>query len=217
MFLIEKASNALASGIASTLNLDREREEVIVYGAFAFLQTLWSIILVILFGIVFNVLIEALVISLAVSLLRKYSGGAHSSSPNRCALIGAIASTVLASLVISAIKFMGFYQIVAMGLLSFAISYLTVNKLAPVDNKAKPIKKAEKRKKLKKASFNVLHFLLLVATVLGALYYKYDMESALTYGFCICTGVVWQSFTLTKSGHLILGTIDNLFKRVSML
>jgi accessory gene regulator B len=216
MFLIEKASNALAAGIASTLNMDREREEVIAYGAFALMQTLWSIILVMLFGVVFNVVLESLVVSLAINALRKYSGGAHISSPNRCALVGAVVSTLLALAVISAIKFMDFFQIISIGLLCFAISYLIINRLAPVDSPGKPIKKIEKRKKLKKASFNTLHFLFLVAVVLSAVYYINDKNSALTYVFCICLGVIWQSFTLTRVGHLILGTIDNIIKRVSM-
>lgn len=216
MFLIERASNALASGIASTLNMDREQEEVIAYGAFAFIQTLWSIILVMLFGIILNVLIESLIISLAISVLRKYSGGAHSSSPNRCALIGAIVSSILAIIVVLAVKFNESYLIVSIGLLSFIIAYLTVNKLAPVDSLAKPIKKVEKRKRLKKASINILHFLLLVAIVLSAGYYIYDREILLTFGLCISSGVIWQSFSLTKPGHLILGTIDNLFKKLSM-
>jgi accessory gene regulator B len=216
MFLIEKASNALASGIASTLNVDKEREEIIAYGAFAFMQTLWSIMLVMLFGIVFNVFLESLVISLAISALRKYSGGAHSSSPNRCALIGAIISTILALIVIQTVNLMTFYQVMLMGLICFAISYLIINKLAPVDSPSKPITKVEKRKRLKKTSFRVLHFLLLVAAVLCAVYYIYDMENALTYGFCICMGVIWQSFTLTGAGHLILGAIDSLFKKISI-
>lgn len=213
MFLIERVSKALAYGISSTLNMDKEREEIIAYGAFAFIQTVWSILLVITFGIIFNVLVQALVISLSISLLRKYSGGAHSSSPNRCALIGAVISTLLGMLVNTAVSFMDFYQIALAGIISFALSYFIVSKLAPVDSAAKPIKKAETRRRLKRKSLCMLNLLFLAAAVLNALYYIYDIQIVLACALCIYIGVIWQAFTLTKTGHLMLGAIDELFRK----
>lgn len=213
MFLIERASKSLASGMASKLNLGSEREEVLAYGAFALLQTVWSILLVIILGAIFGVLGEAFVASLAISFLRKYSGGAHSTSPNRCAVIGAIIGVLLAFMAIWSADIIGFYGTVAMFFLSFLMSYIIIKGLAPVDSPGKPIKKAEKRSRLKRASLNMLHFLLLIATVLYAVYYIYDLKGALIYGLCISTGVAWQSFTLTKPGHLILGAMDVFFQK----
>lgn len=213
MFLIERASKSLASGIASNLNLDREREEVLAYGAFALLQTVWSILLVIILGAIFGVLGEALAVSLAISFLRKYSGGAHSTSPNRCALIGAILSLALAFLAIFSGRVIGFYGPVFIGAPGFLISCIVVRSLAPVDSPSKPIKKQEKRNRLKRASLNMLCLLILVATILYAVYYIYNSESALIYGLCISAGVTWQAFTLTKQGHIILEAIDVLFEK----
>lgn len=42
MFFIEEASNKIGNKISSNLNLDKDAEEIIAYGAFAVLQTLWS-------------------------------------------------------------------------------------------------------------------------------------------------------------------------------
>ncbi len=42
MFFIEHTSNKIGSKISSNLNLDKDTEEIIVYGAFALLQILWS-------------------------------------------------------------------------------------------------------------------------------------------------------------------------------
>src|SRR5690242_19961453 len=99
MFFLEKLSNDLALKMSYYLKLNKDQEEIIAYGAFNLIQTAWCILLVLLFGAVFSVTIKAFSISFIISILRKYSGGAHSSSPNRCALIGAIISVGLALLI----------------------------------------------------------------------------------------------------------------------
>lgn len=42
MFFIEQISNKIGSKISSNLNLDKDTQEIITYGAFAVLQILWS-------------------------------------------------------------------------------------------------------------------------------------------------------------------------------
>ena len=85
-------------------------------------------------------------------------------------------------------------------------------KLAPVDSAAKPIKNQERRKKLKRSSMMILSVYLVIA-IANILYHYYSVNvSVLTYTLCIYMGLVWQIFSLTKSGHLILGKIDAFFK-----
>ena len=78
---MEKLSNNIANKVALELSLDDDNREVIAYGTFALIQMLFSIILVFLFGLLFHVAFEALIISFTGSILRKYSGGVHASSP----------------------------------------------------------------------------------------------------------------------------------------
>ena len=87
VYLIEKASRAIASKTADILNLDEDRQEILEYGALNFLQTLLSVALIILFGILANSLLQILVLSLTAALLRQYSGGVHATSPYRCAAL----------------------------------------------------------------------------------------------------------------------------------
>ncbi len=75
MFFIEQISNKIGSKISSNLNLDKDTQEIITYGAFAVLQILWSFLCVVILGYICNVLLESIIISLVIAVFRKYSGG----------------------------------------------------------------------------------------------------------------------------------------------
>ena len=88
--MIENISKLIAEKVSSELNYDNERKEIIQYGTYALIQTLISIISVLILGLVFNIALEALIFLFTASILRKYSGGAHSESSNVCTLLGII-------------------------------------------------------------------------------------------------------------------------------
>lgn len=210
MYLIEKISNGLAKKISNQLDLDKDKEEIIAYGAFALLQTLWAIFLVVLLGYFCNVLLEALIISVTGSFLRKYSGGVHASSPNRCAVIGAVISVLLAFLGRDmSLAFNIKMTFVIDGIL-IAISYIIIFKLAPVDSAAKRIKSDKKRMKLKKMSLILNSLFLCLLILMNYFYYKYDNIKYLNYSYDIVLGVFWQVITLTPIGFFILGKLDNI-------
>lgn len=208
MFLIDKISRSLASKISSTLSLDKDQEKIIAYGAFNLIQIFYCVVLVIIFGFAFGVLIESLVILFSESILRKYSGGVHSGSPNRCAAIGTIFSVGLGLLAKYMSIHINFEFIIGFGVLTFIFAFTTVYKLAPVDNPSKPIKKEKTRLRLKKASINVLYFLFFVSTILLILYYIHGALTLKVYTLCVFLGVIWQAFSLTKLGHAVLKRID---------
>ncbi|WMJ79990.1 accessory gene regulator B family protein [Clostridium sp. MB40-C1] len=217
MFLIEKLSNTLAENISSSLNLDDNNKQIIAYGAFSFFQTLWAILFIVILSSIFNVLLQALVLSFTASFLRKYSGGAHATSPNRCALIGGIIFTLLGKLVDKFTLMISIKNTSFILLISFLFSYFIVYKLAPVDSVAKPIKKEETRRKLKKKSIVLINLLLLLSITLLSFYHKFQISNLLIIVQCICLGAAWQSFTLTSVGHLLIRYIDlsikNIFSR----
>lgn len=210
MSKIEKLSNNISANIAKELNLDIEKKEIINYGLFAVIQILFSIVLTMIFGLIFNVFLESLIVAFTISILRKSSGGAHASTPGRCAILGTIVSVGF-GLVAKLIE-KNAVIISLIGIIIFFWSFYIVYKLAPVDSAAKPIKNQERRKKLKRSSMMILSVYLVIA-IANILYHYYSVNvSVLTYTLCIYMGLVWQIFSLTKSGHLILGKIDAFFK-----
>ncbi|SHK26016.1 accessory gene regulator ArgB-like protein [Tepidibacter formicigenes] len=206
MYLIEKISRYIGSNISSILNLDNDKKEVIVYGAFIFIQTIWSIFLIILFGLIFNVLLESIIISFSAAFLRKYSGGAHATSPNRCAFIGVIIFNGFA-VIISKITINPIFALIY-GILSFLFTYYIIYKYAPVDTPSKPIKKEETKKRLKKKSIVILHILVLASMILAVLYLNLEDKKILNNIICICIGITWQSVTLTNLGHILTSKLD---------
>lgn len=206
---MENLSNSIANKVATELNLDSDKKEVIAYGTFALLQTVTSILLVSVFGYLFHVTIEALIVMFTASILRKYSGGAHASSPGNCTIIGVIIC-IGQAIIISSIG--NFNIALILGLIVFAWAYYMVYKLVPVDNPAKPIKKEEKRKRMKKGSFIILSIYFIGNLLLMMLFLSTKKVTFLIYALCIIGGIVWQVFTLTQVGHLILAKIDIFFK-----
>jgi accessory gene regulator B len=205
MFKIENTCEKFSDYIAQELNFDDDKKSVINYGLFAFIQTGIGIALVIIFGFVFNVIIEALIVSFTINILRKSSGGVHSQSPERCAVIGTVA-TISMALIAKYID-INFSFIILVGVTLFIWSYYIVNKLAPVDSKAKPIKSIKKRKRLKNNSFVILSVYLTIVIINIVCYPWFENINLLTYSLCIYMGLLWQIFSLTKSGHLILGKL----------
>ncbi|ACD52150.1 accessory regulator AgrB [Clostridium botulinum] len=207
MLKIEYICEKISNYIAEELNFDDDKKSVINYGIFAFIQMGICIVLVAIFGVLFNVTIEALIVSFTISILRKSSGGMHASSPERCAIIGTVASVGMA-LIAKSIN-TNFSFVILFGIIVFVWSYYILYKLAPVDSIAKPIKNIEKRKRLRKSSIITLSVYLIIVIINILSYLAINNFLLLTYSLCIYMGLLWQIFSLTKSGHFILGKLNN--------
>jgi accessory gene regulator B len=215
MFSIEKLTNSIAGKISSELGLDNDRKEVIAYGTFALLQTLLSIILILLFGLLFNVLLEALIVSFAISILRKYSGGVHSSSPEICASLGTVIAIGLAGLILFVITpLINLRLAMILGLIAFAWSYYIMYKLAPVDSFAKPIKTQKKRERMRKGSILILVAYMVIVVFTFIMYLLNHEKRFLVFSMCIYVGTTWQAFTLTQAGHLTINKIDTFLNHI---
>lgn len=201
MNLISSMCDNITSYLTKELNLDKEKSEVVKYGIFALSQMIINIICVIIFGMIFNVLIESLIISFVVSILRKSSGGAHASSPEKCVIVGTIFSVGLA-LIIKAMN-IRFPYVCLFIIIVFLCAYYLIYKLAPVDSPNKPIRSVKKKLRLKKSSIIVLSIYLLIIILCLLIFIFTKKTEMLKYILCICSGVVWQVFSLTKAGHNI--------------
>ena len=90
--MIDKVCARLSNKIGRELQVSENEKAVIHYGLFAIIHTSISIAAIVLAGSLLGVLIPALILSVTTVILRKYSGGAHASSPESCAIIGVIIS-----------------------------------------------------------------------------------------------------------------------------
>lgn len=208
---MEKITNSIASKIASELEFDENKREVVAYGTFAILHTIVSISLVAIFGAVFGVALEALTISFTTSVLRKYSGGVHASSPGRCAAIGTILCIGQALLIVLLAPRVNVVIAIILGIIVFVISIYLVLRLAPVDSTAKPIKREEKRKQMRRCSIYILVTYFVFAVTLIVLYHVTNNFRFITFTLCIYIGILWQVFTLTKIGHKAVNNLDRFF------
>lgn len=210
MFSVEEVSSKISNSITKELELDENKRAVVNYGIFAIMHTALSVGFVIVFGALFNVLIEALVITLTISILRKSAGGAHASSPGICAFVGTVLSVGM-SLVIKNIN-LSINVVIIISIFIFIWSYWVVYKLAPVDSPSKPIRTDAKRKRLKKSSILILsvYLVIIVGNITG--YYATQNVDLLVYSGCIHIGLLWQIFSLTQKGHIVLEKLDALFK-----
>lgn len=215
MFSMEKLTTNIAEKISSELRLDSDRKEIIAYGIFALLNMMFSIALVIIFGLILGVLIEALIVSFAGSILRKYSGGVHASSPRNCAVVGTfivIGQALLISFII--IPFIKLKLVIFLGFTTFIWCYYKISKLAPVDSPSKPIKTQKKRERMKKGSILVLNAYLVLVVLNIIMYLLTHERRFLVFSLCIYGGTAWQTFTLTNRGHLTFMKIDAFLNQI---
>lgn len=209
---LELICRSISYKLKKNLEIDEDKRSIIEYGLFAFLHMMISILLIFIVGAFFNVLIEALIISFVVAILRKFSGGAHASTPTNCAVIGVLISVLPAYLVQNISLKLNYMAL--LGIVIYSIAFIIIYKLAPVDSVNKPIKKQTKIKRLKKGSITIL-LLYMIISILNIIIYTINGEDyMLLYCLCIYIGVVWQVLTLTKIGHYIVNIIDSLFIKI---
>ncbi|MDB2124007.1 MULTISPECIES: accessory gene regulator ArgB-like protein [Clostridium] len=203
MLGVEKLCKRLSSFISKELDLEKDKEAVVNYGIFSLIQIFMSIGLVIVFGLIFGVLIEALIASFTGSLLRKSSGGVHADSPGKCTAIGTVMCVGIG--LISKKIDISISLMIIIEICIFIWSYIIIFKYAPIDSLAKPIKKEEKRMKLKKASIVILTIYLIIITLNTILFHLSGEEKYIVYSLCMCFSIIWQVFSLTKSAHYLFG------------
>lgn len=217
MFMVDRLSNCIASKISKVLDLDDDKQEVIAYGAFSLIQTIWSIVLVMIFGALFNVFWEAIIISFSGALLRKYCGGAHATSPNRCAVIGVIISVGIALILDKILFYTSDIYIMIYVCSIFIFTYYVIYKYSPVDTPNKPIVNEETKKHLRKSAFKMTNFYFVIIVLLYIYYTKEKSYTSLMVVSSISTGVLWQDITLFPLGHYIMSKLDIILKNISGL
>lgn len=209
---LELLSKKLSNYLKFELNFDEDKRSIIEYGIFSFLHISISILVVAIIGYFLKIIVEALIISFIISILRKFSGGAHASTSINCEVLGVLIAIVPAYI----IKNIGLNSnyIIILGSLVYIISFIIIYKLAPVDSPNKPIKKKEKIKRLKRGSIIILFIYMILVVISISIYYFKGINSFLVYTYCIYIGILWQVFTLTKYGHIVVNKVDSLLIKI---
>lgn len=215
MYLTEKIATSLGKKATLHLTIDKDKEKTVIYGAINLLQTILSILWIVIAGFILGVLYEALIFSTTASILRKYSGGVHASSPNRCIIIGTVLSSA-AGLVIDKFSYnISLTNTTAMGIFFITASFIIVILKAPVDSIKKPITNPNMKKKFKKNSIITLIVFSIVIAILSILYETTLKPYYLKIIHSIILGILWQSFTLTKMGITIFEKVDFILKSIT--
>jgi accessory gene regulator B len=88
----------------------------------------------------------------------------------------------------------------------YALSFIAIFKLAPVDSPNKPIKTDKKKRRMRRGSFITLSVYFVLSILFLLLSLKYHNRGSL--GISLLFGIIWQIFTLTKFGFYFLKKID---------
>lgn len=215
MELIERVSYNIALKIGSKTNKTNEEIEVINYGVFVIIHTIIALILTTLTGYIIRKPIQIIIITIISASLKRYSGGVHATSPNRCLIIGILISLI--SVYISEIlfKYNNSINLIIISLISIFLSIIIFYKKAPVGNKNKPLKKVETRNIMRKKLFFLLkiyYISILVFSIMilnGSLTVKY-----VKYIYCIQLGVLLQAFSITNIGEVIVLKLDEILNNI---
>lgn len=210
---IEKVTTSIVNTLDAELHLDKDNKAVVYYGTFALVQMILSISLVFVLGFILGVPIFAMILSVVTSSLRKYSGGTHAENSRNCIILGTIICLSQAKLIEFLTIYIQFNTLISAGIIIFVVSFWLIYKLAPVDSVKKPIRKEEKKRKMKKRSLMLLFIYFVLTLVLLSI----NNLSFFPYITCIYMGIIWQVFTITKLGHLILGKLDTLLNHIFSL
>ncbi|MGL4913333.1 MAG: accessory gene regulator ArgB-like protein [Romboutsia sp.] len=212
---IEKISIDISNKLGKRLDKDEEEIAVLNYGLFMLIHTTLAILITLCVGILTNMIIEMISISIVASLLKRYSGGVHSSTPKRCIITGIIFTLILSIIckyIMVNLNKNTFISIISVGILIF---YYILYKKCPVPSKNKPLKKESTRNKLRKNSFKLVNIYIAAILVLYFLNIYNEMYIFKLGVSMIFLGISLQVFALTKAGEIVITTLEkvyNIFK-----
>ena len=205
---MERLVGQQARKIAEALSYDAEKEAVIRYGLLAIVQIVVTLVLVFLFGLLVGAPVQALIICLAVSILRKYSGGVHADNVDFCTIFSVIYCTVTSVISIWLAGAYSQWWMLSAITLVYAASFYIAYRYVPVDSPNKPIKSAQKIKRMRRGSFLILGVYTLISVTFFLLSSRVPVFQS--YGIGLLFGVSWQVLTLTPLGAILLHKLNDL-------
>ena len=214
MYLTEKLAVSLGKKAKILLDLNEDSEQIVIYGAINLLQTILSILWIVIAGFILGVLYEALIFSTSASILRKYSGGVHASSPNLCIVFGTTLASIVGLIINKLLYKISFTVTLTISTFFIIASFTIIILKAPVDSTKKPITNLDMKKKFRKNSIITLIAFSATIIILSVIYKVTSQLYYLKIIQSIILGILWQSITLTKTGITIFKKIDFIFSKI---
>lgn len=214
MGFIEKISLNLSENLGDKLNKNKEEKEVLNYGIFVVIHTLMGLIATVLIGIITGMIIEIIIIFITSSWFKRYTGGVHATTPEKCLLISSILSLILSLFCKYIIFNININYIFIIGFFSIMTFYYIINKKCPVPSKNKPLKRENTRRKLRKKAFNLLNRYFILLIILYIIYNFICIDIIKTIIISCILGIILQMIVLTEIGEnfiIILDSSLNIF------
>lgn len=207
---VEDLSLRISKKLGEKTNKNEEEIAVLNYGIFVIIHMFLGILATIIVGLLTDTMLEMGIITLTSSLMKRYSGGTHATSPERCLIIG-----VLISFIFSQISIMFIYNINTSYLMIFVfiilmLSYYILYRNCPVSSKNKQFNNEKRRILLRKKAFFTINIYTLILTLLLYYYIKLDILIAKQILVSVVLGLGIQVFVLTKYGKIIIEGMDKI-------
>ncbi|MGL6105235.1 accessory gene regulator ArgB-like protein [Romboutsia sp.] len=216
MSYISKVSLNLSNKLGNKLNKSCEQKSVLNYGLFIILHTGLSLIITLITGIIFNIVCEIMTISIVAALLKRYSGGVHSSTPERCLIVGLFFSIIGAILDKYLVIKVNDKYLIIIGLVVLTIEFLILYIKCPVSSKNKPLNKESTRKRLRIGCFKLM-LIYIVTILVNFIIYEFNqsvISKSIAIGITI--GIFIQVFALTKVGNKFIKLSEIIFNLVKI-
>ena len=139
--VVDLLSRKIVDWLGAHNRIEPEKEELYKYSALIAIQSSINILATLLLGFIFDAFFENICFFISFKILRKYSGGLHSSKFSTCFLISIVSNIAI----LIAIKMFEFYPNYYLAIILEVVSFLIVFIFAPITNKNKPITKTERR------------------------------------------------------------------------
>lgn len=204
----EKFSERWAMFLTSQTGQNDETEAVLTYAIEVLAITVINIVLTLGLGWLLGVFFGTVASLLTAVLVRHTAGGAHSSSPIRCAIITVIIFPALALLAKQLAAFNPFIADL-LCIIMVLISWFLIWRFSPVENENAPIISSKRRRSLRTLSF--------LAFIIVCICIAFIKQSVYTWAadvyISIALGLMWSTFNLSYPGHTLMLFLDGIFSR----
>lgn len=193
---------SVAEKLGDIVGLDREDKEVIAYGLEQVISNSVALAVTLLAGFFLGILPETLAILFCLALMRRLVGGAHCSTPWRCAATTCL-MVIMAVLISKGLAFM----LMAPTFVALAAIWTLIAtwRWAPNDSEKKPITDPVRRRQLRRRALTIelifaVIFLMFAST--NGLYQSVAVASA--------GGMAVMAVMVSPVGHVVIGKLDKL-------
>jgi accessory gene regulator B len=201
-------SRELAGYLRKTLELTEEQEEIAAYSLLLIFQTLISLLGISVVAWLAGCLPAALTALFTSAFLRSFSGGAHCSSPARCTVLSMVTVPLIGALATNLAEVFPRPLLAPVILAGGVVALANVLRLAPVDSPAKPITSPQERRRFRRLSLAAV----VVVVIIQLLLLPFLNPEAIAPILAAEAGMLWQVFSLTRTGHSFIAGIDRLLK-----